>query len=93
MGFKEKLYIYKGPNIVNSISMNKGRLSTLDVVIFHSYTSSIYVNVSPLKLGSAGVFSVLFTDLLPYEYFPEESHIDIRSIEFFNKIRRNRLVF
>jgi hypothetical protein len=64
----------------------------LDLVIAEKYdTHYVYAYVN--KLGESPLFLADPLDLIPYEDFPEDSHIDIRSIEFFNKIRRNRLVF
>ena len=93
MHSKGELYIYKGPNIVEPVHRNNAKLNTLDVVTITGHNGNLYVLVAPLKVGYTGTFLVYVGDLLSYEDFPEDDPVDTRSIAFWNKIRRNRLVF
>jgi len=93
MHSKEKLYIYTGEAIHKS-SLHPIQLNTLDVVCIDStfsWTTKDLV-VRPVKYGHT-TYSVYLEDLIPYEEFPEDDPVDKRSIAFWNKIRKHKLMF
>jgi hypothetical protein len=81
---KEKLYIYKGPNIVDPINRNNAKLNTLDIVTITGHNGNLYVLVTPLKGGYTGRFLVYIGDLIPYKEFPEDVFESVANIKLKN---------
>lgn len=91
MRFKGEVYIYAGLFTLDSDGEKK--LKRFDIVIVYTVYSwtDKYVSVEHSQKG--GIYAVDVDDLIPYEEFPEDDPVDTRSIAFWNKISRNRLVF
>ena len=92
MHFKGGLYIYKGASMSKLHGNHLHRLNFLDLVVVEN-VSNFFIYVYTNKIGVNLLFPVYPYNLVPYEEFPEDDPVDTRSIAFWNKIRRNRLVF
>jgi len=85
-------FLYNGPSFSIPVHDPRYTVERFDLVIVEK-NDGPYVSAYVSKVGISPLFLADPLDLIPYEEFPEDDPVDTRSIAFWNKISRNRLVF